>query len=81
MKRLGAVLHKSKHGFLILRSNFAPSIGEKVYDNSGKPVGEIYDVFGPITKPYISVKLNREFKKKSSHFVRETLYILRKGKR
>jgi len=55
--RVGSVLHIShSSGNLILKSKTNVTIGESVRDNKGKRVGTIFDIFGPINDPYISIK-------------------------
>jgi len=57
LKRLGIVLHRSKNtGNLILRAEFAPEVGEKVLDSKLKTVGNVFDIFGPVSRPYVSVR-------------------------
>ncbi|MFX1265929.1 MAG: H/ACA ribonucleoprotein complex subunit GAR1 [Promethearchaeota archaeon] len=58
MKRLGKVLHVSKRGFLIVRTDKTPPIGERsvVMNKKAEKVGIITDVFGPVNNPYVSVK-------------------------
>ncbi|WP_297479986.1 Gar1/Naf1 family protein [Thermococcus sp.] len=56
MKRLGKVSHYAKQGFLIVRTNWVPSLNEPVVDKDLKPVGIVKDVFGPVGYPYVAVK-------------------------
>ncbi|WP_297550685.1 Gar1/Naf1 family protein [Thermococcus sp.] len=56
MKRLGKVSHYAKQGFLIVRTNWVPSLNEPVVDKDLKPVGIVKDVFGPVDYPYVAVK-------------------------
>ena len=56
MKRLGKVSHYAKQGFLILRSNWAPSLNDVVVDKNLKVIGIVKDVFGPVKMPYIAIK-------------------------
>ena len=56
IKRLGKVLHLSKSGRLVLRSQDRARLGAKVVDQDLKVIGTVFDVFGPIKNPYISVK-------------------------
>ena len=57
LRRLGVVLHMSKNtGNLILRAEFAPRVGEKVLDSKLRVVGTVFDVFGPVSRPYVSVR-------------------------
>ncbi|MDI6888627.1 MAG: Gar1/Naf1 family protein [Methanocellales archaeon] len=60
MKRLGVVLHPSSHKGLIVRSQFEkglPKINSVVVTERMEKIGEVYDVFGPVKRPYISVRL------------------------
>lgn len=41
---------------MILKSKTNVKIGEAVRDNKGKRVGTVFDVFGPVSDPYISIK-------------------------
>ena len=57
MRRLGKLLHKSlMTGNLIVKAVTVPKIGEKVYDGEMRLIGFVYDVFGPVKSPYVSVK-------------------------
>ena len=56
MKRIGKVIHITRSGDLILRSDFAPRIGDPVYGPDLKRVGIIADVFGPVRAPYVAVR-------------------------
>jgi len=56
-KKLGTVIHVSKStGNLILKAEEDASVGETVFDRNGKRVGSVYDFFGPITTPFVSIK-------------------------
>ncbi|MEM2897022.1 MAG: Gar1/Naf1 family protein [Candidatus Bathyarchaeia archaeon] len=58
MRRLGKILHFSKSHSLILKleSKDFPSLNEEVYDSKLKKIGTIFDVFGPTSSPYVSIK-------------------------
>jgi RNA-binding protein len=56
MKRLGKVSHYAKQGFLILRTEWVPSLNEPVVDKSLTLVGTVKDVFGPVGRPYVAIK-------------------------
>lgn len=57
---LGEVLHRSKTGKLIVRLHAEARIGQPVLDRRGKRVGSVFDIFGPVTAPYASIRLNDE---------------------
>ncbi|AFL95682.1 H/ACA RNA-protein complex component Gar1 [Thermococcus cleftensis] len=56
MKRLGKVSHYAKQGFLILRTDWVPSLNDPVVDKKLTVVGVVKDVFGPVKRPYVAVK-------------------------
>ncbi|TFF96800.1 H/ACA RNA-protein complex protein Gar1 [Candidatus Thorarchaeota archaeon] len=56
MRRLGKVTHISHRGSLILRSEKTPPIGAQVVDKQVQPIGRVLDVFGPVRRPYLSVR-------------------------
>ena len=56
MKRLGKVSHYAKQGFLILRTDWVPSLNDPVVDKNLAVVGVVKDVFGPVKRPYVAVK-------------------------
>ncbi|NJE05024.1 H/ACA RNA-protein complex protein Gar1 [Thermococcus sp. M36] len=56
MRRLGKVSHYAKQGFLILRTDWVPSLNDPVVDKGLTVVGIVKDVFGPVKRPYVAVK-------------------------
>jgi rRNA processing protein Gar1 len=71
LQRLGRVLHISSTKHIILKAENVPRIGDKVVDADLQPVGTVYDIFGPTSSPYISVKTNLE---RAQHFIGHILY-------
>lgn len=59
---VGSILGISNTNHLILRSHEGafnkqlPSIGDKVYTAERQRIGVILDIFGPVSKPFVSVK-------------------------
>ncbi len=41
---------------MILKAENIPRIGDKVTNENLKPVGTVFDVFGPTSSPYVAVK-------------------------
>lgn len=73
MKRIGKVLHLSKNNNWILRTKVKPILHKNVFDEKLKKIGKIFDIFGPVTMPYISVKplvMNPE------KYLAQVLYIM-----
>ncbi|MFH0848688.1 MAG: Gar1/Naf1 family protein [archaeon] len=57
MRRLGKVLHLSSSRSLILKTKDGETtVGWKVLDSKLREVGRVYEMFGPVASPYVSVK-------------------------
>jgi len=41
---------------MILKAESLPRIRDRVVDEKLKPVGTVFDIFGPVSSPYVSVK-------------------------
>lgn len=55
--RVGTALHISRSsGNLILKAENNVKIGDPVFKSGGKKVGLIFDIFGPVKTPFISVR-------------------------
>jgi len=78
LQRLGRVLHISSSKNLILKAEKVPKINDKVVDENLKSVGTIFDVFGPVSSPYVAVKPNVE---EPQRFVDRVLYVFPSVKR
>lgn len=48
-------LHTTPRG-LVVRAGRAPKLGQMAFDSSGKRVGNVFDVFGPVKSPYVIIK-------------------------
>ncbi|AJC71816.1 MAG: H/ACA RNA-protein complex protein Gar1 [Thermococcus sp.] len=72
MKRLGKVSHYAKQGFLIVRTNWVPSLNDRVVDKDLTFVGIVKDVFGPVKAPFVAVKPRV---KKPESYVGSVLYV------
>ncbi|MFQ6053930.1 MAG: H/ACA ribonucleoprotein complex subunit GAR1 [Candidatus Bathyarchaeia archaeon] len=56
-RRLGTVLHlSSSSGNLFLKAEGAARIGDAVLNDDGKRVGTVFDIFGPVSSPFVAVK-------------------------
>jgi len=76
------VLHISSSKNLILKAEKLPRINDKVVDENLKSVGTVFDIFGPVSSPYVAVKPNVD---EPQRFVNHILYVFpsvkRKGKK
>jgi rRNA processing protein Gar1 len=55
MRRLGRVIHITKRG-LVVRLEREPKLGEAIYDGKRRRVGQLSDLFGPVSSPYALVR-------------------------
>lgn len=56
---------------LILKVENPPRIGDRVVNQNLKPVGTVFDIFGPVSSPYVAVKPEVE---ESHDLIDHTLY-------
>jgi RNA-binding protein len=56
LQRLGLILHVSPSRNIIIRVENTPRIGESVVDENLKPIGNVFDVFGPVSSPYAAIR-------------------------
>jgi len=56
LQRLGRVLHISPSRNVIIKIENIPKIGQTVVDENLKTVGKIFDIFGPTSSPYVTVR-------------------------
>ena len=56
---------------MIIKAENIPRIGDKVTNENLKPVGTVFDVFGPTSAPYVAVK---PFVQNPEQFVNNVLY-------
>jgi RNA-binding protein len=72
------VLHVSSSKNLILKAEKIPRINDEVVDENLKSVGVVFDVFGPVSSPYVAVKPSVE---EPQRFVNRFLYVFPSPKR
>lgn len=73
MQKIGRVIHVSRGKNVIIKAEKPPKIGAEVVDERLKPVGTVFDVFGPVASPYVSVKPRVRSPRRLVHHV---LYVL-----
>jgi rRNA processing protein Gar1 len=56
LQRIGRVLHISSSKKAVLKAEKLPRINDKIVDEKMAPVGRVFDIFGPVSSPYVSVK-------------------------
>ena len=78
MQKIGRVLHVSPGKNVIIKAEKPPKIGVEVVDERLKPVGTVFDVFGPVASPYVAVKPRVKGPRRLVHHV---LYVAPKTNR
>lgn len=73
MQRIGRVLHISSNGNIIIKVEQLPKIGEIVVNEDLRRIGKVFDVFGPVSSPYVSVKPTI---RQPERLVNKVLYVL-----
>jgi rRNA processing protein Gar1 len=58
---------------MIIKAENIPRIGDKVANEILKPVGTVFDVFGPTSSPYVAVKPHI---RSPEQFVNHVLYVI-----
>jgi RNA-binding protein len=56
LHRLGLILHLSPSKNMIAKVERIPRIDETVVDENLKPVGRVFDLIGPVSSPYVSIR-------------------------
>jgi rRNA processing protein Gar1 len=60
LERIGKILHITSDKNIILKAENRARIGDRVVDEYLNPIGKIFDIFGPVSSPYVSVKADTE---------------------
>ena len=80
IKRLGKISFFSDLGLAIVKNPpKLPSLKSNVVDEKMEHVGIVYDIFGPVKTPYISVKIKNQYKELLT--TEDVLYVLDKQDR
>jgi len=73
VKPLGKPIHIAHSGLLILRTKAVPKIGAVVVDENSKPIGTVFDVFGPVNNPFVAIKPHQKLSPKD---LPNTLFVV-----
>ncbi|MDY6931956.1 MAG: Gar1/Naf1 family protein [Halobacteriota archaeon] len=87
MKKLGRVVHKTGQGKILVRGEMhgdgggdpirSIGIGSTVVTKRMEKIGSVYDLFGPVKEPYISIKPSKDFSDRDILKLRdEVVYLL-----
>ncbi|MCS7098629.1 MAG: Gar1/Naf1 family protein [Candidatus Methanomethyliaceae archaeon] len=56
LHEIGRILHISRSNLILAKVKVPSRIGSFVYLKDGRKLGEIIDIFGPISSPYALIK-------------------------
>jgi RNA-binding protein len=56
LQRIGRVFHISQNRNIIIKAEKLPRLGDKVLDENLNLVGTVFDIIGPVSSPYVTVK-------------------------
>jgi RNA-binding protein involved in rRNA processing len=59
MDFLGTVNEITKDGRAVVGSSILPEVGNVVFDSSGKKIGTVKRIFGPVDEPFATVDLDK----------------------
>jgi len=54
------VLHATPSRSIVVKAEKTPRIGERVVNEKLQQVGTVFDIFGPVSAPYVAVKTTLE---------------------
>jgi RNA-binding protein len=72
LQRIGPVLHISPSRNIIIKTQNLPKIGETVVDENLKNVGKVFDIFGPVSSPYVAIRPTIQ---NPQELTKKTLYV------
>lgn len=82
MKKLGKVIRIRGKRKLIVKANFVPKVLQVTYDERLRPIGRVYDVFGPVNSPYVSVVVSPDISENGIELLlNKPLYVKTPSKR
>jgi RNA-binding protein len=67
------MLHVTPSRNIIVKVETLPRIGEKVVNQKLESVGTVFDVFGPVSSPYVAVKTEV---KDAKSLIGQLLYVI-----
>jgi RNA-binding protein len=69
---MGRVLHISPSRNIIAKIEKPPKIGETVVDENLRVVGKVFDIFGPVSSPYVAIRATIQ---RPEELMKKTLYV------
>jgi len=73
MQRIGKALSVTPSNSLIVKTDNPPKIGCEVTDENLTVIGKVFDIIGPVSSPYVVIKLST---KNATSLLDKPLYLL-----
>ncbi|MEM0440004.1 MAG: hypothetical protein QXF45_02770 [Candidatus Caldarchaeum sp.] len=73
LKLLGEVFRVGRTR-VVVKAYLVPKLAARVYDGKGRELGYVSNVFGPVTSPFVSLKLleDREVREGDAIYIEKT---------
>jgi len=56
LQTIGRVIHITPNKKAVVKAEHLPKIGDRVFNEKRNPVGEVFEIFGSTSSPYVEVK-------------------------
>ncbi|RLF06253.1 MAG: H/ACA RNA-protein complex protein Gar1 [Thermoprotei archaeon] len=73
---IGKVIRVTRDGKLVVKAKTLPKLGAEVYDSAASLVGFVYDIIGPVSSPYVVVKVTSPRIRRPDYLVNRLLYAM-----
>lgn len=74
MLAIGKVVKVTRDRKLVVKAEALPKLGARVYDSSANLVGFVHDIIGPVSSPFIVVKVSSPTLREPSYLLNRLLY-------
>lgn len=78
MDYLGTVKGLGYDGNILVKGEFTPKPSQKVMDKGKRTIGSVLRIFGPVNKPFITVRPPKNHKP-SLDIIGKDVYVKRRG--
>jgi len=56
LRRIGKIVSAVSDGHFLARVDFVPRLGTRLYTSGGRALGQVDDVLGPVSSPFVLVR-------------------------
>jgi len=72
LRRIGKIVSAVSDGHFLARVDFVPRLGTRLYTSGGKALGQVVDVLGPVSSPFVLVRASM-----SGHLLDSPVFLQR----